>query len=64
MDGQNLGAKFIFPRSVDDKPIIDAKTGDVWVYAEFPVLSGNNIHVILDMRFKVAKFMYEGALEF
>jgi len=63
--GQNLGAKFIFPRFVDDKPVIDEKSGDVRFYAEFPAPTDiRNIQVKLDMRFKVAKFMYEGKLEF
>jgi hypothetical protein len=63
--GQNLGAKFIFPRFVDDKPVIDDKTRDVRFYAEFPPPKDtSNIQVKLDMRFTVAKFLYEGALEF
>ncbi len=62
--GEGLGSKFIFPRLVDDQPIITAKTGDVRFYAEFPKLAGNNPQVKLDMRFNVSKFMYEGVLEF
>lgn len=62
--GEGLGAKFIFPRLVDDQPIITAKTGAVRFYAEFPKLAGNNQQVKLDMRFNVSKFMYEGVLEF
>lgn len=62
--GEGLGSKFIFPRLVDDQPIITAKTGDVRFYAEFPKLAGNNQQVKLDMRFKVSNFMYEGVLEF
>lgn len=62
--GEGLGSKFIFPRLVDDQPIITAKTGDVRFYAEFPQLTGNNPQVKLDMRFNVSKFMYEGMLEF
>jgi hypothetical protein len=62
--GEGLGSKFIFPRLVDDQPIITAKTGDVRFYAEFPKLSGNNPQVKLDMRFKVSSFIYEGVLEF
>jgi hypothetical protein len=62
--GENLGAKFIFPRLVDDQPVITAKSGDVRFYAEFPQLAGNNPQVKLDMRFKISNFMYEGAIEF
>lgn len=62
--GKGGGSKFIFPRIVDDQPVINAKTGDVRFYAEFPKLSGNNKQVKLDMRFKVNAFMYEGVLEF
>jgi len=58
------GAQFIFPRLQDGKPIIDAKTGDVRFYSQFPQLMGNNQQVILNMRFKVANFMYDGVLEF
>ncbi len=59
-----FGAQFIFPRQQDDKPIIDEKSGEVRFYAEFPKLSGNNPQLIVNMRFKVSDFMYNGALEF
>jgi hypothetical protein len=62
--GENLGAKFIFPRTVDDQPVLTAKTGDIRFYTEFPKLSGNNQQVKLDMRFSVSKFMYEGVIEY
>jgi len=62
--GQGLGAKFIFSRYVDDKPLIDAKTSDVRFYAEFPRLSGNNPQLKIDRRFKVKDFMYEGVIEY
>jgi hypothetical protein len=62
--GENLGSKFIFPRLVDDQPVINAKSGDVRFYAEFPRLAGNNQQVKLDMRFKISNFIYEGVLEF
>jgi len=58
------GAQFIFPRFQDGKPIIDAKSGDVRFYSQFPQLMGNNQQVILNMRFKVANFMYDGVLEY
>jgi hypothetical protein len=59
-----FGALFTFPRQMDGKPLIEANTGDVRFYAEFPQLSGNNPQVKLDMRFKVKDFMYNGVLEF
>jgi hypothetical protein len=62
--GEGLGSKFIFPRMIDDQPIITEKTGDVRFYAEFPKLAGNNRQVKLDMRFKVSGFKYEGVIEF
>lgn len=67
-------AKFIFARIVDDKPYIDAKAGEVRFYAELPQLAGNNQpsnnrkdntqSITINMRFKIADLMYEGALEF
>lgn len=59
-----FGAQFIFPRIQDDKPVIDAKSGEMRFYAEFPQLSGNNPQVIINRRFKVSDFMYDGVLEF
>jgi hypothetical protein len=61
---ENLGARFIFPRFIDDQPVIDANSSEIRFYAEFPRPSGNNRPVKLDMRFKVQKFMYEGKIEF
>jgi hypothetical protein len=60
----DAGAIFIFPRIVNDKPILDAKSGEVRFYAEFPLLSGNNPQIRLNMRFKVSDLMYDGILEF
>jgi hypothetical protein len=67
-------AKFIFARNVDDKPFIDAKSGEVRFYAELPQLAGNNQPVnnrkdntsviTINVRFKIADLMYEGVLEF
>jgi hypothetical protein len=56
--GDGMGAIFIFPRIVNDKPMLDAKSGgDIHFYAEFS-------NVRLDMRFKVSDLMYEGVLEY
>ena len=52
-----LGAKFIFPRTVDGQPVVAADSPEVRFYAEL----GN---IRLNMRFKVADFMYEGVLEY
>lgn len=53
-----MGAKFVFPRSLDGKPFIDANSGEVRVYIEV----GKTIKV--SRRFKVSEMMYEGKLEF
>lgn len=58
-----VGARFIFPRIVNDKPILDPKSGEVRFYAEFPKLGGND-QVILNVRFKVSDLMYDGLLEY
>ena len=56
--GDGMGAIFIFPRIVNGKQILNAKSGgDVRFYAEFP---GRR----LDMRFKVSALMYDGVLEY
>ena len=59
-----LGAKFIFPRIVDDKPLLDPKSGEIRFYAEFPRLAGNNPPVVINMRYKVSKMMYNGVVEY
>lgn len=53
-----LGAKFIFPRKVDNQLFILPDSGEVRFYSEV----GKNIK--LNMRFKVADMMYEGKLEY
>lgn len=50
------GAKFVFPRMLDNKPFITQESGYVRFYAEM----GQNIK--LNMRFKVSDMMYEGEL--
>jgi hypothetical protein len=54
-----LGAKFIFSRIVDGKPFLDAKSGDIRFWAEFPGKS-----VTLNMRYKIADMVYRGVLEY
>ena len=53
----NLGASFIFPRSVDGKPFITPEVNEVRFYSEIGNLK-------LNMRFKVADMMYDGKLEY
>jgi hypothetical protein len=53
-----LGAKFVFPRSLDGKPFIDVNSGEFRFVAEV----GKTVK--LNRRFKVAEMMYEGKLEF
>jgi hypothetical protein len=50
-----FGARFIFPRMVDGKPFLAPDTNEV------RFVSGLTS---LNMRFKVAKMMYDGALEY
>jgi hypothetical protein len=52
-----LGAKFIFPRTLDGKPFLDANSGEVRVYVEIGKTK-------LSRRFKVADMMYDGKLEY
>jgi hypothetical protein len=53
-----LGARFVFPRVVNDKPVISSDNGEVQFYSE---LSGA---FTLNMRYKVKDMMYDGKLEY
>ncbi len=53
-----LGARFIFPRIVDGKPIITAEDDEVRFVSE---LAGG---AKLNMRYKVKDMMYQGKLEY
>ena len=53
-----LGARFIFPRVVDGKPIITPDSGDVLFYSR--LTDGPE----LSMRFKVKDMMFGGKLEY
>lgn len=53
-----LGAKFIFPRLVDGKPVITPESGEVLFHSELPNL------IALNMRYKVKDMMFNGKLEF
>lgn len=54
-----LGAAFYFPRLDKGQPYVIPEIGDVRFYADLPVLG-----IILDKRFKISNFMYQGKLEF
>lgn len=53
-----FGARFIFLRTLDERPFIADKTGEVRFHAKFP--NGPNI----DRRFKVSEMIYNGMLEY
>ena len=52
-----LGAKFIFPRTLEGKPFLDASSGEVRFYVELGKTK-------LSRRFKVADMMFDGKLEY
>jgi hypothetical protein len=58
-----LGAKFIFPRTVDGMPFITAENGKVRFIARI-TSSEASTPLFLNMQFKVADFKYEGVLEY
>lgn len=64
--GDGMGAIFVFPRMVNDKPILDPKAGgDVRLYAEFTKPSGSeDFQVRLSVRFKLSEMMYDGLMEY
>jgi hypothetical protein len=53
-----LGAKFVFPRTLDGKPFIDAGSGEL----RFGTELGKGIKI--SRRFKVSEMMYDGKLEY
>jgi len=53
-----LGAKLVFPRSVDGKPFIESSSGEF----RFVLEMGKTIKI--SRKFKVADMMYEGKLEY
>ncbi len=55
-----LGAKFIFPRSVDGQAFVSPDTGELRFYCEFTLLKG----LTLNMRFKTSEMVYDGVLEY
>lgn len=53
-----FGARFIFPRIVDERPFITPETQDVRFFSEFGTA------IKLNMRFKIADMMLDGKLEY
>lgn len=53
-----LGAKFIFPRIVDEKKFLNADSGAVRFYSEV------SDQIKLNVTFKVSEMMYNGRLEY
>ena len=53
-----LGAKFVFPRTLDGKPFIAADSGEL----RFSTEAGKVLKI--SKRFKVSEMMYEGKLEY
>src|SRR5215475_8092739 len=53
-----MGAKFVFPRTIDDEPFVNSDSGYLRFYSEM------SKDIKLNMRFKIADMMYEGNLEY
>ena len=53
-----LGAKFIFPRIVDERPYLDNQSGSVRFYCELTP------QIKFNVTFKLADMMYNGKLEY
>jgi hypothetical protein len=53
-----LGARFVFPRTVDGKPFVNDRTTEVRFYSEV------SSSLKLNRRFKVSSMMYQGRLEY
>ncbi len=53
-----FGARFIFPRIVDERPFITPETQDVRFFSEFGTA------IKLNMRFRIADMMLDGKLEY
>src|SRR5713101_4002066 len=55
------GAKFVFARTLDGQPFLNAESGEVRFYSEFQTAKPP---FKLDMRFKVADMVFDGKLEY
>ncbi len=69
-----LGARFIFARSVEGQLFVRPDAGFIRFYSEFPRMAtttsatgapkGNIVTFTIDMRFKIADFLYRGVMEY
>jgi hypothetical protein len=55
------GAKFVFPRTVNGQPFVNAESGEIRFYSEFQTAKPP---IKIDMRFKVADMLFDGKLEY
>jgi len=55
------GAKFVFARTLDGQPFLNADSGEVRFYSEFPLAKPP---IKMDMRFKIADMIFDGKLEY
>ncbi len=55
------GAKFVFARTLAGQPFLNAESGEVRFYSEFPLAKPP---IKIDMRFKVADMVFDGKLEY
>ena len=55
------GAKFVFARMLNGQPFLNAESGEVRFYSEFPLAKPP---IKIDMRFKVADMVFDGKLEY
>jgi hypothetical protein len=53
-----MGAKYVFPRALENAPFVNEQSGFLRFYSE----TGKNLK--LNMRFKVSDMMYDGKLEY
>jgi hypothetical protein len=53
-----LGAKFVFPRMLNNRPFLEQSNGQLKFYSQL------NKNIKLEARYQVANMMYEGRLEY
>ena len=53
-----LGAKFVFPRFVQEKPFLDLKSGDVRFYSDI------SKDIKLNVKYRISEMLYDGKLEY
>ena len=57
-DAHGMGAKFVFPRTLNNELFVNEQSGFLRFYSEMAK------SIKLNMRFKIADMMYEGKLEY